>query len=87
VRIVLTVDAPPGAPLGTIQGLVRSAGHASEALSESHVELLRDDTVVSTTSLNEFGHFTLSNVPAGVYVLQVRFPDQVVVIPEVTLLQ
>jgi hypothetical protein len=87
VRIVLTVGSDPDVTTSTLQGLVLSPDHTSEALCQSRVELLREDTVVATTNLNEFGHFTLSSVPAGELTLQVLFPDQIVVIPHISLLK
>jgi hypothetical protein len=69
----------------TLRGMVMSAAHTGEALAQARAELARAEEVQGSAALDEFGTFTITDVPAGEYSLQVSFPDVLVVIPALTL--
>jgi hypothetical protein len=86
VHVALHV-APERATEGRLamRGLVRSSAHTGEALTRSRVDLLEDEAIIATADLTVRGHFTLVDLPAGEYAVQISFPDYAVVIPSVAL--
>ncbi|HWE61152.1 MAG TPA: hypothetical protein VHB98_05525 [Chloroflexota bacterium] len=82
VQITISRDQQATAATGgTLRGMVISTAHAGDALVQSRVELYVGESVLGSAPVDEFGAFTLANVPAADYTVQVTFPDRVVVIP------
>jgi|SRR5919204_5575279 hypothetical protein len=74
-----------GPPSYTLEGLVRSTGKAIAALAAGPARLRKPEGAVDTVAIDELGNFGFDALAAGVYELELRLGDDVLVVEELVI--